>query len=64
MLVTDTEYKVEIVQADSDHPLAKYVEGGREIFIVNQTTKKFYPAREFFYMVDTTNLVIYEKGPF
>ena len=47
------KYLEKIVEDTKNYPdISQYAEDEYESFVVNLETQQFYPARDFFYMVD------------
>ena len=60
-----TEYRVELVKADSDHPLAEYVEEDEQLFVIsvngNVNSFDWFCAEDFFACVGECKFTITER---
>ncbi len=54
-----SSFKVVMVQADSNHPMAKQVEDEEQLFVVDIETNTYYETEDFFYV---TGIKQFETG--
>ena len=50
-------YRVENVLSDSDHPMSSYVEDEEDMYVYSEFNDMYYPASEFFNMVEFDRFV-------